>query len=84
MLKYVPIQTAEQILVTTGFSMYLFEEMPSKPILFFACSLVVTIGVLFSQTRPTDNEGYQALDDDEKKAWIRVEGEVEDGSQMGA
>eukprot|EP00928_Gymnodinium_smaydae_P083182 TRINITY_DN66430_c0_g1_i1.p1 TRINITY_DN66430_c0_g1~~TRINITY_DN66430_c0_g1_i1.p1 ORF type:complete len:320 (-),score=43.41 TRINITY_DN66430_c0_g1_i1:175-1134(-) len=79
MLKYVPVQTAEQILVTTVYSMYVFDETPSQPLAFLVCSLIVTIGVLLSQGNSIEEAGYRKVEgvSEFDKAWIRTEPDVE-------
>jgi hypothetical protein len=69
MLVYVPVQVAEQILVTVAYGAIFFEEAPSNPVVFVACTLAIVLGVLMSQSRPTTEttepevKGYHAVGD---------------------
>lgn len=63
MLLYVPVQVAEQILLTVAYGAIFFEETPADPSAFFACTAAIVLGVLMSQSRPADCEGYRSMED---------------------
>merc|ERR1712151_1454957 len=69
MLLYVPVQVAKQILLTVAYGAIFFEEMPVNPAAFFACTCAIVLGILMSQSRPADCEGYHSIEDgpDEQK-----------------
>lgn len=69
MLLYVPVQVAEQILLTVAYGAIFFEETPVSPAAFFVCTGAIVLGVLMSQSRPADCEGYRSMEDgpDEQK-----------------
>lgn len=66
MLVYVPVQVAEQILVTVAYGSIFFEEAPTSPVAFFACTSAVVLGVLLSQSRSAGGDDYHQIDDLEK------------------
>mmetsp|Transcript_95271 Transcript_95271/g.188805 ORF Transcript_95271/g.188805 Transcript_95271/m.188805 type:complete len:323 (+) Transcript_95271:113-1081(+) len=66
MLVYVPIQVAEQILVTVAYGAIFFEEAPASPAGFFACIGAVALGVLLSQSSSTTGGDYHRIEDLEK------------------
>jgi hypothetical protein len=68
MLTFVPIQVAEQILVTTSYSIVFFADMPADTPVFIACSATIALGVFISQwlLRDAEDSGedkYTALED---------------------
>jgi len=67
MLVYVPIQVAEQILLTVAYGSIFFEEAPTSPAIFFTCIGAVVLGVLMSQSHSTGGDDYHNIDDLEKK-----------------
>jgi hypothetical protein len=83
MLTYVPVQVAEQILVTICFGLFVFDEMPSNPAMFSISTIVTTGGVLISQTRPTMRESGNVLKE-QKAPLIQIVDESVDATCMGA
>lgn len=69
MLVYVPVQVAEQILVTVAYGSIFFEEAPTSPVAFFASTSAVVLGVLLSQSRSAGGDDYHEIDGFEKKQW---------------
>jgi len=69
MLVYVPIQVAEQILLTVAYGSIFFEEAPTNPVGFFTCTGALVLGVLLSQSRSVGGDDYHNIDDLEKKQW---------------
>jgi len=63
MLLYVPVQVAEQILLTVVYGAIFFEETPVNPAAFLVCTGAIVLGVLMTQSRPADREGYHSIED---------------------
>lgn len=85
MLVYVPVQVALQILVTVTYGAVFFKEGPSNPAAFVACTLAIGQGVLLSQSRPAECDGYKALadgPDDQKQGCGNIQ--TPDSVCMGA
>jgi len=80
MLKFVPIQTAAQILLTTGYGAVFFGDVPSNTAQFSCGILTTVVGVLLaglSEERVEDNDKYRKLEDSESECRL-------DSAAMGA
>merc|ERR1719353_2163075 len=49
--EFVPIQTALQVLLATGYGLLFFDEVPASAALFAACVLLIAAGVLLFAAR---------------------------------
>merc|ERR1719408_725699 len=65
MLLFVPTQVALQILITTGYGLVFFEEVPLDLGMFAISTAAVVAGVLTMQSAPEEErvDGYMAMKD---------------------
>eukprot|EP00746_Dinoflagellata_sp_MGD_P025718 gnl/MRDRNA2_/MRDRNA2_160567_c0_seq1.p1 gnl/MRDRNA2_/MRDRNA2_160567_c0~~gnl/MRDRNA2_/MRDRNA2_160567_c0_seq1.p1 ORF type:complete len:316 (+),score=38.62 gnl/MRDRNA2_/MRDRNA2_160567_c0_seq1:82-1029(+) len=57
MLRFVPIQVALQIFLTTAYGLVFFKEVPDHPRIFTICAASIVAGVLITLVQHKENQG---------------------------